>query len=805
MKNLVAHATSPRSSTAGLVSLCLVSVLLLVISCPNPAGGTPSEGDTTDDTTTTTGGPAIDKFFWGSWVRMDGSNAEWYVASDGVSISGAIRTAVASPDTSGFIFNSSAIAKQTDNLLKVTPSNSTVLPYFLFRKSGATADVRLGINSNAGVAGSVSRALSGIAGIKVLLQNAGNPGDTIEGTTTTAGLLVVPDVIAGDTYTVTVPTQPGVATAVTAAVTPVFDGQNLGFVTIGTAAQNFKVSYAISGNPVYLYAGQSYTLNLQIKNIGTEDMLSADYFITQPSGMTLTGSLQNILGTVQANGGEKVLNLTMVVPDFTEVEKSIEVPVRIKAIDGTEWNDAVSLKFYREDITIYVKSATNNVQGVVISPDRRSTPFVTSGYSGSITLPFRDAPYILALSGAGYNSETKYAVSTGVAPITNGSELTTSSINEPNNNETQTTSLSNGETQLGYLGVYDLDFYMVLGSARIPSTLVFADGDTVSKMLGSGTYINTASGVGTGTITYTSSMPGTASVNASTGEVTPAALGNTVITAVKTATATHTAAIATYALTVTLPAPTDVTAARGNGQVVVTWTAVTGATGYKVFYKAGTIATILDTQVPASMISGTTATIMELINDTQYAFVVVSTNEYGNSSASNIVNATPLLYYIGAIGQAGGRVFYDKGSVSDGWRYMEAASTDFGGGATQWGGTGIFVGGTETAIGTGKANTAAIVARLGAGTYAAKACDDYVEGGFNDWFLPSKEELNQMYMNIKVVDPVSFANVWYWSSLEFTDGCDGTGGAWGQNFSNYGQQAALEKFTNYYVRPVRAF
>jgi formylglycine-generating enzyme required for sulfatase activity len=84
----------------------------------------------------------------------------------------------------------------------------------------------------------------------------------------------------------------------------------------------------------------------------------------------------------------------------------------------------------------------------------------------------------------------------------------------------------------------------------IASTILFADGETVSKILGSGVYTNTVSGVGGGAISYTSGTPATATVNASTGAVTLVALGTTAITANKVATATHSAVSASYILTV---------------------------------------------------------------------------------------------------------------------------------------------------------------------------------------------------------------------------------------------------------------
>ncbi len=88
--------------------------------------------------------------------------------------------------------------------------------------------------------------------------------------------------------------------------------------------------------------------------------------------------------------------------------------------------------------------------------------------------------------------------------------------------------------------------------AIIPSTIVFADGATVSKAFGSGAYTNpvSVSSVGDGVITYSSGTLETATVSATTGEVTIVAVGSTVITATKAATPTHATVTNTYTITV---------------------------------------------------------------------------------------------------------------------------------------------------------------------------------------------------------------------------------------------------------------
>lgn len=88
---------------------------------------------------------------------------------------------------------------------------------------------------------------------------------------------------------------------------------------------------------------------------------------------------------------------------------------------------------------------------------------------------------------------------------------------------------------------------------------------------------------------------------------------------------------------------------------------------------------------------------------------------------------------------------------------------------------------------------------------AAELCLDLVLGGYSDWYLPSKYELNLMYQNIGGGNALGLGNIGgfavnvYWSSTEFDNVS-----AFLQNFSG-GGQGNLNKNGSYYVRAVRAF
>ena len=124
-------------------------------------------------------------------------------------------------------------------------------------------------------------------------------------------------------------------------------------------------------------------------------------------------------------------------------------------------------------------------------------------------------------------------------------------------------------------------------------------------------------------------------------------------------------------------------------------------------------------------------------------------------------------YNIGDTGPAGGLIFYDQGSVINGWRYMECALNDQST-AMKWG-SDTTTGATATAIGTGQANTNTIVGSLGAGTYAAQLCKNLTLGGYSDWFLPSKDELTQMLLLAARGLGSIITNQNYWASSEVSN------------------------------------
>ncbi len=121
----------------------------------------------------------------------------------------------------------------------------------------------------------------------------------------------------------------------------------------------------------------------------------------------------------------------------------------------------------------------------------------------------------------------------------------------------------------------------------------------------------------------------------------------------------------------------------------------------------------------------------------------------------------------------GGIVFYffqpeDEGYVEGEYHGLIAATKDQSSGAKWYNTDYINIVTTDTSFGSGLSNTTAIVDKQGAGVYAAKICDDYINedsgtGVYDDWYLPSKDELELVWDWSYLLN---LSRGVYWSSTE---------------------------------------
>ncbi len=142
---------------------------------------------------------------------------------------------------------------------------------------------------------------------------------------------------------------------------------------------------------------------------------------------------------------------------------------------------------------------------------------------------------------------------------------------------------------------------------------------------------------------------------------------------------------------------------------------------------------------------------------------------------------------------AGGVIFYLFGT--GGGLVISGADQSSG---ILWSDSEPYMGGTSFVIGTGASNTTLIVGELGGGSYAASLCEDLDLAGYNDWYLPSRDELNIIFELKDIIGGLD--DSYYWSSSEGLQ----TNTAWTQHFST-GQQRRVYKYSILGVRAIRTF
>jgi len=274
-------------------------------------------------------------------------------------------------------------------------------------------------------------------------------------------------------------------------------------------------------------------------------------------------------------------------------------------------------------------------------------------------------------------------------------------------------------------------------------------------------------------------------------------------------------------------APTIGTATGSSGSATVTYTVPTDlGTGTVTFTATSSPSGLTGTGASPITVSG-------LTNGTPYTFTVTASTPGGTSLASAASNSvTPALPAIGSA--LGGGFFAGQIGVSGVATHnlvvgpVASAQNN----SVQWKTTNTSTAGTSSVI-NGPANSAAM---NNASHPAAQFCEGLTIGGFSDWYMPAKNELEVCYFNLKPTTTTNttgsgtntnavpsrasnytlgnpaqtsaaafvtstgaeaFAVDFYWSSTEYS-----AIAVWAQYFGS-GFQNYIYKINSYRVRAVR--
>jgi hypothetical protein len=127
----------------------------------------------------------------------------------------------------------------------------------------------------------------------------------------------------------------------------------------------------------------------------------------------------------------------------------------------------------------------------------------------------------------------------------------------------------------------------------------------------------------------------------------------------------------------------------------------------------------------------------------------------------------------------------------------------------EWGcANALAIGANGLEIGTRAQNTMDILTRCDTLNIAASLCDTHENDGYNDWLLPSKNELDALYQQRMIVEDIALeqeGGAIFYDSQYGSSSHESGNTVWIQYFTTFGNTGIVFKDTEHYVRAIRSF
>ena len=233
-----------------------------------------------------------------------------------------------------------------------------------------------------------------------------------------------------------------------------------GFKLVSDDGYNYKTEFVIENSDSgYLFANQTiYRGKMIINNIGNKEGTGLNYTFTSDSPYIQTMNNDIVLGTIEAGQSKEIpFSISFNILDKNSV--NIPLEVKIKDANNNEWFDTVFLQVYQTPMYLNIATKEANVKGYIIEDGHNLKKIDTSGIS--IILPYKvGEKYFLVLTNPSINNETPYSIGIDTDTL-DFSTFQNTGIYEPNNSESEATTIKMNESILSYLHKGDIDYFII--------------------------------------------------------------------------------------------------------------------------------------------------------------------------------------------------------------------------------------------------------------------------------------------------------------------------------------------------------